>query len=94
MRPCFNGLPAVASTIVQIAVGRARSADVDRLRRWANQLSGHRGAYHHPDGAINLLKSALRAFEVDVDTHVRRGASRGSQAASVLPVAKTADGWR
>jgi NADH:ubiquinone oxidoreductase subunit F (NADH-binding) len=92
--PCFNGLPAVASVIAQIAVGRARSADVERLRRWANQLSGHRGACHHPDGAINLLKSALRAFEVDLNAHLQRGACRGSQAASVLPVAKTTDAWR
>jgi NADH:ubiquinone oxidoreductase subunit F (NADH-binding) len=92
--PCFNGLPAVASATAQIAVGRARAADLERLRRWANQLSGHRGACHHPDGAINLLKSALRAFEVDLTAHLLRGACRGSQAASVLPVAKTADGWR
>jgi NADH:ubiquinone oxidoreductase subunit F (NADH-binding) len=92
--PCFNGLPAVASAIAQIAVGRARTGDVDRLRRWANQLSGNRGACHHPDGAINLLKSALRAFELDLNAHLQRGACRGSQAPSVLPVAKTADGWR
>jgi NADH:ubiquinone oxidoreductase subunit F (NADH-binding) len=92
--PCFNGLPAVASAVAQIAVGRARTADLERLRRWANQLSGRRGACHHPDGAINLLKSALRAFEVDLNAHLQRGACRGSRAASVLPVAKTADGWR
>ncbi len=92
--PCFNGLPAVASAIAQIAVGRAKTGDVDRLRRWANQLSGHRGACHHPDGAMNLLKSALRAFELDLNAHLQRGACRGSQAPSVLPVAKTADGWR
>lgn len=92
--PCFNGLPAVASAIGQIAVGRGRTADVERLRRWANQLSGHRGACHHPDGAINLLKSALRTFEVDLTAHLLRGACRGSQAPSVLPVAKTSDGWR
>jgi NADH:ubiquinone oxidoreductase subunit F (NADH-binding) len=92
--PCFNGLPAVASAMAKIATGRARTADVDRLRRWANQLSGHRGACHHPDGAIDLLKSALRTFEVDLNAHLQRGACRGSQATSVLPVAKTADGWR
>jgi NADH:ubiquinone oxidoreductase subunit F (NADH-binding) len=92
--PCFNGLPALASAIAQIAAGRARTADVERLRRWANQLSGHRGACHHPDGAINLLKSGLRAFEVDLNVHLQRGACRGSKAASVLPVARTAEGWR
>jgi NADH:ubiquinone oxidoreductase subunit F (NADH-binding) len=92
--PCFNGLPAVASAIAKIAVGQVRTAEVDRLRRWLTQLSGHRGACRHPDGAIDLLKSALRAFEVDLNAHLQRGACRGSQAASLLPVAKPADGWR
>jgi NADH:ubiquinone oxidoreductase subunit F (NADH-binding) len=92
--PCFNGLPALATATAKVAVGRARQADVGRLRRWANQLSGHRGACHHPDGAVHLLKSALRTFEADLTVHLQHGACSGAQSASVLPIASTADGWR
>lgn len=92
--PCFNGLPALSSVMAKVAVGRARPIDVEHLRRWANQLSGQRGACHHPDGAVTLLKSALRTFEADLLFHLQRGACRGSQAASVLPAAGTEDGWR
>jgi NADH:ubiquinone oxidoreductase subunit F (NADH-binding) len=92
--PCFNGLPALSSAVGRVAAGSARPAEVERLRRWANQLSGHRGACHHPDGAVNLLKSALRTFEADLDHHLRRGACRGSRQPSILPAAAAEDGWR
>ncbi|TMD16598.1 MAG: proton-conducting membrane transporter [Chloroflexi bacterium] len=92
--PCFNGLPALSSVMARVAVGRAGSAEVDRLRRWAGQLTGHRGACHHPDGAVTLLESALRTFEADLTFHLRRGACQGSRQPSVLPAAATEDGWR
>ena len=92
--PCFNGLPALSSVMARVAVGRAGPAEVDRLRRWAGQLTGHRGVCHHPDGAVTLLQSALRTFEADLTFHLRRGACQGSRQPSVLPAAATEDGWR
>ncbi|HYM49549.1 MAG TPA: NADH-ubiquinone oxidoreductase-F iron-sulfur binding region domain-containing protein [Candidatus Limnocylindrales bacterium] len=92
--PCFNGLPALSSAIAKVATGRAKPVEVERLRRWTGQLSGHRGACHHPDGAVALLRSALDTFAGDLSAHLQRGACRGSQSPSVLPAAKVQDGWR
>jgi NADH:ubiquinone oxidoreductase subunit F (NADH-binding) len=70
--PCEHGLAALASTSAQLAAGRAKPRDTERLQRWIAQIAG-RGACHHPDGALVLLSSALRVFAGDVSTHLRRG---------------------
>jgi len=92
--PCFNGLPALADVMTRVAFGRPQAAEVQRLRRWAGQLGGHRGACHHPDGAIGLLLSALTAFEHDLNWHLLRGACAGSQRPSVLPAIAVGTSWR
>jgi NADH:ubiquinone oxidoreductase subunit F (NADH-binding) len=70
--PCEHGLAALAATSGELAAGRAKPKDAERLERWIGQIAG-RGACHHPDGALILLGSALRVFAGDVATHVRRG---------------------
>jgi NADH:ubiquinone oxidoreductase subunit F (NADH-binding) len=70
--PCEHGLAALAATSAELAAGRAKPRDTERLQRWISQIAG-RGACHHPDGALILLASALRVFAGDVSTHLRRG---------------------
>ncbi len=70
--PCEHGLAALAATTAELAGGRAKPRDAERLQRWIAQIAG-RGACHHPDGALVLLSSALRVFAGDVSSHLRRG---------------------
>ena len=92
--PCFNGLPAIADLMTSVALGRPREADIARLRRWSGQLSGQRGACHHPNGAVGLLNSALIAFESDLRWHLLRGHCAGAERASLLPPVAVGEGWR
>jgi NADH:ubiquinone oxidoreductase subunit F (NADH-binding) len=72
--PCVFGLRAIADATARIAsVGTARSDDLARVVRWSGQLAG-RGACKHPDGAVALLRSALRTFADEFDRHERFGA--------------------
>ena len=70
--PCEHGLAALAETTAELAAGRAKPRDAERLQRWIAQIAG-RGACHHPDGALVMLGSALRVFAGDVNTHIKRG---------------------
>jgi len=67
-------LRAIADTTARIAsAGSAHSDDLAHIVRWSGQLAG-RGACKHPDGAVGLLRSALRTFSDEFDRHQRRGA--------------------
>jgi NADH:ubiquinone oxidoreductase subunit F (NADH-binding) len=69
--PCIFGLPAIADDFAQLASGRPRGPVLDRLDRRLGAVIG-RGACRHPDGAVRLARSALRAFAADVKSHVSR----------------------
>ena len=91
--PCVFGLDAIASAMERAAHGRADASERDRLIRWAGQIS-HRGACHHPDGAVRLLKSALRVFERDLALHlVRQPCRYGRLASTFLPPAPGGTEW-
>lgn len=67
--PCLNGLPTMADTVERLArSGRdpRLPAELERLAR----LVEHRGACHHPDGTVRLVRSLLRTFPADVDAHL------------------------
>lgn len=83
--PCVHGLAAIASGMTNLASGRATQHDVILLHRWAGQVEG-RGACSFPDGAVRLLRSALRVFADDVDHHLSRGACSGTAGAPVVPI--------
>jgi len=68
--PCLYGLSAVADDLCRLAQGRADVALLPRLQRRLIEVDG-RGACRHPDGAVNLVRSALRVFATDVDRHAR-----------------------
>ena len=59
--PCVHGLDALAASVAQIAAGGAHARAAQRIDRLAS-LVARRGACGHPDGAVNLILSALEAF--------------------------------
>lgn len=79
--PCVFGLRAIADAMARIATGAAHGDDLRRVAGWSETLSG-RGACRHPDGAIGLLRSALRLFSDEFAAHqhhrrCRLGLGRG-----------------
>ena len=75
--PCLNGLPALATAVVDVAVGRGPRVAVERL----STLVEGRGACHHPDGSARLARSLLTAFSDHVDDHA---AGRGCRSEVLL----------
>lgn len=71
--PCAFGLPALADDLAQIARGTndARTAH-RRLSERCDVIEG-RGACHHPDGVVRLVRSALRVFATDIERHLEHG---------------------
>jgi NADH:ubiquinone oxidoreductase subunit F (NADH-binding) len=80
--PCVFGLDSIASELEALAAGRR--FDMARLRRWLGQVDG-RGACHHPDGAVHMIRSALEVFGAEISEHAR-GWCCGTRPAGVLPV--------
>jgi NADH:ubiquinone oxidoreductase subunit F (NADH-binding) len=70
--PCVHGLDALATTIEEIAGGSAQARAGQRIERLASLIS-RRGACAHPDGAVNLILSALKTFEAQFAEHARHG---------------------
>jgi NADH:ubiquinone oxidoreductase subunit F (NADH-binding) len=68
--PCVYGLPAVADDLSRLARGQADRDLMPRLTRRLGEIQG-RGACRHPDGAVNLARSALQVFAADVERHLR-----------------------
>jgi NADH:ubiquinone oxidoreductase subunit F (NADH-binding) len=66
--PCVFGLPAIADDMAQLARGQAHPSLLPRLLRRLAEVDG-RGACRHPDGAVGLVRSALRVFGADVASH-------------------------
>ncbi len=83
--PCTFGLPAMAAELESLATGGP--FDPARLDRWLAQVEG-RGACSHPDGAVRVVRSALRVFAAEVDRH-RRGRCSAPTPRHVLPI----PGW-
>jgi len=83
--PCMFGLPALADAIADLAYQGGRGRAADRVATLAGLVDG-RGACRHPDGAVQLVRSALRAFEADVRRHDQYGPCPGVARAPLLPV--------
>ncbi len=82
--PCLNGLPRIAVAFEALAGRRAGVDQVAALTRWAGLVEG-RGACHHPDGTVRLVRSALTTFAGEVDLHLRGGCSARDDR-PVLPI--------
>ncbi len=91
--PCVFGLPAVAGALEDLALARERvPAALERLPRLMAQIAG-RGACNHPDGALELVSSALRVFSDEVELH-RRGVCSAPDAPLLLPTRSESADWR
>jgi len=80
--PCVFGLDSIAGELEALAAGRPFHQA--RLRRWLGQVDG-RGACHHPDGAVHMVRSALEVFSAEIGRHAR-GWCCGTRPPGVLPV--------
>lgn len=67
--PCLNGLPRIAAAFTALAELRADRRCLDDLERWAGLVTG-RGACHHPDGTVRLVRTALAAFSAETSQHL------------------------
>lgn len=68
--PCIFGLGEIADVMDRVAAGKARRSDVSRLQQISATVTG-RGACHHPDGAISMLRSAIEVFGSEFGAHRR-----------------------
>ena len=66
--PCLFGLDAIAGELQRLAEGR--TSDLSTLQRWLGQVDG-RGACHHPDGVVRLIRSALAVFGPELEQHAQ-----------------------
>ena len=69
--PCVFGLRALGEATRRIADGLADAGDLADIERWTAQVAG-RGACHHPDGAVQLMASALDVFGDEFARHARQ----------------------
>ena len=66
--PCLFGLPALADGLARLRDGTVRRRELARVRDDLS-LVADRGACHHPDGAVRLVRSALEVFGDDIAAH-------------------------
>jgi len=83
--PCMFGLPALADALIELAYqggwGRAIKAIATLV-----PLIEKRGACRHPDGATQLVRSALTTFAADARWHDQHGPCYGVGRAPLLPI--------
>jgi NADH:ubiquinone oxidoreductase subunit F (NADH-binding) len=83
--PCVNGLHSIAATITDLASGAGRQSDGQSLVRLMSLTAG-RGACRHPDGAVKMVASALKAFAEELSDHARHGACEACERRAELPL--------
>jgi NADH:ubiquinone oxidoreductase subunit F (NADH-binding) len=81
--PCVYGLPAIADDLTRLARGQVDAGLPSRLERRLREVHG-RGACRHPDGAVNLVRSALQVFAADAGRHAAGGPCQHAHRPSVL----------
>ncbi|MFD5794052.1 NADH-ubiquinone oxidoreductase-F iron-sulfur binding region domain-containing protein [Streptomyces diastatochromogenes] len=82
--PCLNGLPRIAAAFRTLAQPRPQGTTRDDITRWTALTEG-RGACHHPDGTIRLVRSALTTFTPELDAHAN-GFCTATDRTPLLPV--------
>jgi NADH:ubiquinone oxidoreductase subunit F (NADH-binding) len=89
--PCVFGLPTLADAVADLAYqGEPRA--VRQIETLTGLLAG-RGACKHPDGATQLVRSALTAFEADTAWHQDRGPCYGVRRPPILPIPGDMADW-
>ncbi|WP_217554885.1 NADH-ubiquinone oxidoreductase-F iron-sulfur binding region domain-containing protein [Streptomyces sp. GbtcB6] len=82
--PCLNGLPRMAAAFQTLATPGPQGTTRTDISRWAGLVEG-RGACHHPDGTIRLVRSALTTFATELDAHAH-GHCTATDHTPLLPV--------
>jgi len=93
--PCFNGLPAIAAALAELAQPRPAEQALANLRRWTGLMTG-RGACHHPDGTVRFVATALQVFATEIAEHAA-GRCTATRSGPFLPVTappETESDWR
>jgi NADH:ubiquinone oxidoreductase subunit F (NADH-binding) len=67
--PCLNGMPALTAIVSRLAAGDRTPGLPAEIHRLARLVDG-RGACHHPDGSVRMLRTALRTFDADLQAHL------------------------
>jgi NADH:ubiquinone oxidoreductase subunit F (NADH-binding) len=88
--PCMFGLPALADALIDLAYEGGRGRAIDQIATLI-PLIERRGACRHPDGATQLVVSALTAFAADARRHDQQGPCPGVRRAPLLPVPRDED---
>lgn len=83
--PCIFGLPSLADSLADLAYHGGRSHPLAEIADLI-PLIERRGACRHPDGATQLVRSALRTFAADAQWHDEQGPCYGVQRPPLLPV--------
>jgi NADH:ubiquinone oxidoreductase subunit F (NADH-binding) len=66
--PCLNGLPRIVAAFSELSRPRPDIGYLEDLERWSGLVAG-RGACHHPDGTVRLVRSALAVFSGEIGRH-------------------------
>lgn len=82
--PCLNGLPRIAAAFATLATPGPQGTDRTDIARWSGLVEG-RGACHHPDGTVRLVRSALTTFATELDVHAS-GFCTATDHTPLLPV--------
>ncbi|MFE0520507.1 NADH-ubiquinone oxidoreductase-F iron-sulfur binding region domain-containing protein [Streptomyces sp. NPDC058954] len=86
--PCLNGLPRIAAAFRTLATPGPQGGARTDVARWAGLVEG-RGACHHPDGTVRLVRSAMTTFAAELDAHAR-SLCTATDRTPVLPVPQEA----
>jgi NADH:ubiquinone oxidoreductase subunit F (NADH-binding) len=79
------GLPALAEIMADLAYQGGRGDAADQAVALIPLIEG-RGACRHPDGATQLVRTALRTFRADIEWHDSRGPCYGIRQQRRLPI--------
>ncbi|MGE5134761.1 MAG: NADH-ubiquinone oxidoreductase-F iron-sulfur binding region domain-containing protein [Gemmatimonadota bacterium] len=83
--PCVFGLPALADALVDLAYQGGRGRLLGEIWELL-PLIERRGACRHPDGATQLVRSALKTFAAEAQGHDEEGPCHGVRRAPLLPI--------
>ncbi|MEU6356612.1 NADH-ubiquinone oxidoreductase-F iron-sulfur binding region domain-containing protein [Streptomyces sp. NPDC047072] len=82
--PCLNGLPRISTAFQTLATPGPQGTTRHDLARWSGLVEG-RGACHHPDGTVRLVRSALTTFAAEAHAHAE-GHCTATDTTPLLPV--------
>lgn len=91
--PCLYGLADVAEALASLVAGTSSRREVRRLRRLLDDIGG-KGACHHPDGVVAMVRSALDVFGEELNAHARRRECPGGCAVPRWPLPSSEEVWR